>query len=90
MYWHSAKLPRCGSIAQYTVHCASMHTHIMHGMSGPGLSRPSACCRKARPKEESSQTYNVGVDLVRATAAAEQGGELGQDSSEDRALYELD
>ena len=42
------------------------------------------------PGEESSQSLNATVDLVRAAAAAEQGGEMGQDGSEDCALYELD
>ena len=42
------------------------------------------------PGEESNQSLPADVDLVRAAAAAEQGGEISQDGSEDYALYELD
>ena len=62
----------------------------LHGLSELHLSKPSACCRNVRPGEESSQSLNANVDPLRAAAAAEQGGEVGQDASEDCALCELD
>ena len=62
----------------------------LYGLSKLYLSKPSVCCRNVRPEEESTQSLDAKVDLVRAAAAAEQGGEIGQDGSEDCALYELD
>ena len=62
----------------------------LHGLKEPDLSEPSACCRRVRPGEESSQSLNAKVNLVIAAAATEQGGEAGRDTSEDCALYELD